>query len=116
MSSNFFFFDSESLIAQQRQTESDLQLDQTALFHSGIFMATKKPLCALEESIGAIQQHQSILITHQIMVFFPDPLKCTNIISVTVPSVDDVHNHLFRDAAVLNICVASWSCLYTKVS
>lgn len=51
---DLFFSDPESLIAQQRQTESNLQLDQTTLFYSGIFMATKTPLCALEESIGAI--------------------------------------------------------------
>lgn len=65
----FFFFDSESLIAQQRQTESNLQLDLRALLHSGIFMATKEPPCDLEESIGTIKQHQSIPITHHVMFF-----------------------------------------------
>lgn len=111
---SFLFFDPESLIAHQRQTENNLKLDQRASFHSGIFTATWKPPRALKESIGAIQQHQSLPITHQVM-FFPDPLKCTNVISVTHPLVDDVHNHLLREAGILNICMAFLSCLCTNV-
>jgi len=108
-----FFVDPESVFAQLRQTESNMQLDLSSIVSWWCLQDNQKASLCFGRKQRELPNNTRPFKLPTKILSFADQL-CSNITSVTCPSADDIHDRSLRDAVTLNVVVASWSRLDTK--